>query len=423
MPTDIVVPQIGEAISELRIVAWYKNVGDEVKIGEVLFEVDSDKAIVEVEAFVEGTLLEILAPADSAVMPQDVVARVGMPDEVVSPLAQQAPTAEAAREETNISPVAQRMASEMGLVIEQIEGSGPNGRITADDVQAYAAQRGAVALPANMDRVLASPKARILARNRGVDLSGLTGTGVDGLIVVRDVETATISIPATGTVTPLSKLRQAVAANMQASKQQVPHFYLMADVDMSEANRLRGYCHDHLSWEKAPTYTDILVRACALSIAEMPAVNRSFSDAGYIERERIGIGVAVATEAGLIVPTLPDADQLSLKAIAENLRGLAERARQGRMKPADLSEKSMVISNLGMYGVDAFIAIIDMPDPMILAVGQVADRLVPIDGQAVIKPMCTLSLSVDHRVLDGVEGAQFLALVKNRLENPFDIMG
>ena len=210
---------------------------------------------------------------------------------------------------------------------------------------------------------------------------------------------------------------------MQASKQQVPHFYLMADVDMSEANRLRDYCRRHMGWEKSPTYTDILIRACALSIKEMPFVNRSYSDAGFIERQRISIGVAVASKAGLIVPTLPDADQLSLKSIAENLRALAERARQGRLKPADLSEKSMVISNLGMYGVDAFIAIIDMPDPMILAVGQVADRLVPVDGQAVIKPMCTLSLSVDHRVLDGAEGAQFLSLIKNRLENPFDIMG
>jgi pyruvate dehydrogenase E2 component (dihydrolipoamide acetyltransferase) len=192
---------------------------------------------------------------------------------------------------------------------------------------------------------------------------------------------------------------------------------------MSEANRLRDYCRDLPGWERAPTYTDILIRACALSIVDMPSVNRSYGDAGFIERQQIGIGVAVAAEAGLIVPTLPDADQLSLQSIAENLRALAQRARSGRLKPADLGEKSMVISNLGMYGVDAFIAIIDMPDPMILAVGQVAERLVPVNGQAVIKPMCTLSLSVDHRVLDGVQGAQFLALVKNRLENPFDIMG
>jgi pyruvate dehydrogenase E2 component (dihydrolipoamide acetyltransferase) len=403
MPTDIVVPQIGEAVSELRIVAWYKQVGDDVRVGDLLFEVDSDKAIVEVEAFVDGTLLEILAPADSAVMPQDVVARVATSDEVIR---------EAASPAVNISPVAQRMAAQMGVSLHGITGSGPNGRITAEDVQVYANQQANVG-----DRVLASPKARLVAQDRGVDLSRLTGTGIDGLIVLRDVETVVSA------ASPVSKLRQTIAASMVASKQQVPHFYLMADVDMSEANRLRDYCRDLPGWERPPTYTDILIRACALSIVDMPSVNRSYGDAGFIERQRIGIGVAVAAEAGLIVPTLPDADQLSLQTIAENLRALAERARSGRLKPADLSEKSMVISNLGMYGVDAFIAIIDMPDPMILAVGQVADRLVPVDGQAAIKPMCTLSLSVDHRVLDGVQGAQFLALVKNRLENPFDIMG
>ena len=422
MPTDIVVPQIGEAVSELRIVAWYKQIGDEVQVGDLLFEVDSDKAIVEVEAFVAGTLLEILAPADSPVMPQDVVARVGSFDEAAHFLILQTLAEKSVHEqvssEVNISPVAQRMAVQMGVALDGITGSGPNGRITADDVQSHAVQEA----PSN-DRALASPKARLVAQDRGVDLSGIAGTGVDGLIVVRDVEAAAPAVATNGSTTPISKLRQTVATNMQASKQQVPHFYLMADVDMSEANRLRDYCRRHMGWEKSPTYTDILIRACALSIKEMPFVNRSYSDAGFIERQRISIGVAVASKAGLIVPTLPDADQLSLKSIAENLRALAERARQGRLKPADLSEKSMVISNLGMYGVDAFIAIIDMPDPMILAVGQVADRLVPVDGQAVIKPMCTLSLSVDHRVLDGAEGAQFLSLIKNRLENPFDIMG
>lgn len=399
MPTDIVVPQIGEAVSELRIVAWYKQVGDSVKKGELLFEVDSDKAIVEVESLVDGTLTEILAPADSAVFPRDVVARVTTADDEMAPLSPKENPAK-------VSPVAQRMAAQMGIALEGITGSGPNGRITAEDVQIYAR----TAIP--QTRVLASPKARILAASRGVDLAGLRGTGVDGLIVARDVEAA-----------PMSKLRQRIAVSMSASKQTVPHFYLMVDVDMTEANRLRDYCVG-LGWERPPTYTDILTRACALSIAEMPSVNCSYAEGGgVVQRERVGIGVAVAVDEGLIVPTLPDADQQNLQSTSENLRGLAQRARAGRLKPADLGEKSMVISNLGMYGVDAFIAIIDMPDPMILAVGQVAERLVPRDGQAVILPMCTLSLSVDHRVLDGVIGAQFLGRVKKRLENPFDVIG
>jgi pyruvate dehydrogenase E2 component (dihydrolipoamide acetyltransferase) len=436
MAIEIVVPQIGEAISELTIVEWRRQEGELVKPGEVLFEVDSDKAIVEVDAFVEGTLVKILKPAGSAVMPQDVVALV----EPVGSAAEAAPAGEIAVHEDGrtavetpkISPLARRMAEESGVDLSAIRGSGPGGRITADDVQAFARQK--IPVPAHVSeatgRVTASPKAKRLAKEQGIDLSGVTGTGIDGMIVARDLETALagarhaspLQQPARTTLA-LSKLRQTLAARMQASKQTIPHFYLMVDVDMTQAQNLRAYCTQTLNWERPPTYTDLMVRACALALRAMPSFNASYSDQGMVQHSAVNIGVAVNTDAGLIVPVLPAADCLNLRDTSQQVRAMAERARRGRLNPSDLGEKSMVISNLGMYGVDAFVAIIDMPDPMILAVGQIAERVVPVNGQAVIRPICTLTLSVDHRALDGVQGAQFLTRVKGCLEQPFELLG
>jgi pyruvate dehydrogenase E2 component (dihydrolipoamide acetyltransferase) len=317
----------------------------------------------------------------------------------------------------------------MGVDPDQITGSGPGGRVTSNDIRRVATQRGQepdVTVDVPSQGVNASPKAKRLAKELQVELRGLKGTGVAGMIRVKDVELAAqtaITTSAGGDRLSLSKLRQTVALRTQESKQTIPHFYLMVDVDMTQVNRLRSYCLENLGWQRPPTYTDILVRACALALVDMPEANRSYNKGGWIVRQRIAIGVAVNTDQGLMVPVIRDADKLSLQDTVAALKAVAGRAREGRLRQTDLGEKSMVISNLGMYSVDTFIAIIDMPDPMILAVGRVADRLVPVDGQAVIRPMCTLTLSVDHRVLDGVQGAQFLERLKDRLENPFEVMG
>ncbi len=435
MAIEIVVPQIGEAISELTIVEWRKQEGDPVKPGEVLFEVDSDKAIVEVDAFVEGTLVKILKPAGSAVMPQDVVALVEPVGSLPAGESAIREDGRTAKDEPKISPLARRMAEELGVDLSAIRGSGPGGRITADDVQAFASQKIPVPAhaPERPGRVIASPKAKRLAKERGIDLSGIEGTGIDGMVVTRDLETALSQMPVGAQraaplqrpegVQALSKLRETVAARMQASKQTIPHFYLMVDVDMTQAQNLRAYCPQTLNWERPPTYTDLMVRACALALRALPAFNVSYSDQGMVQHGAVNIGVAVNTDEGLIVPVLPNADHLNLRDTSQQVREMAERARRGRLNPGDLREKSMVISNLGMYGVDAFVAIIDLPDPMILAVGQIAERAVPVNGQVVIRPMCTLTLSVDHRALDGVQGAQFLTRVKGYLEQPFELMG
>jgi pyruvate dehydrogenase E2 component (dihydrolipoamide acetyltransferase) len=421
---EIRVPQIGEAASELTLVNWIKAVGDVVHKGEVLFEVDSDKAIVEVEAYIDGTLVEILVPAGSSIMPLQVVGQL-LP--VQEEKESSPPAIDSHPQEQSVSPAVQRPAADLGVTPDQAISSGSGGQITVADVRSRAASGDGNS--AERTRVIASPKARRLARERNIDLRSIAGAGHDGMIHARDIETATApdSVGAfnieTDNIVPASKSRRVTAARMLQSKQTVPHFYLMVDVDMTQVITLRNYCTEKLGWERPPTYTDVLIRACAVALAKLPEVNRSYSERGIITRSRIAIGVAVNTNDGLVVPVIPDADRMTLRETSTLLRELAVRAREGRLRSGDMSAKSLVISNLGAHQVDAFIAIIDPPDPIILAVGRVAEHAVPVDGQVVIRPMCTLSLSVDHRVLDGVQGARYLEQVKEQLDYPFELLG
>jgi pyruvate dehydrogenase E2 component (dihydrolipoamide acetyltransferase) len=437
---EIVVPQVGEAVSEVVLAEWLKEEGDRVGKGEPLFEVDTDKAIVTVEAFADGTLAQILVPAGSSVMPRQVVGVLEQTDKesalLGAPLRQGA-AAQPARVAPRLSPMARRVADELGVNPRTAQGTGPGGRVTVQDVRRLAGQRAersatSSGVSRSAVRANVSPKARRLACELGVDLAGLAGTGVGGMITTRDVRSAakavarstpTVLAGAEADVRPLTKLRRAIATRMAASKQTIPHFCLLVDVDMSQVQRLRGYCSETLGWERPPLYTDVIVRACALALDTMPQGNVIYTEQGVIRRNTVDIGVAVSVDTGLIVPVLPQADLLGLRQVSRQLRALEERARRGRLRETDLGQKSMVVSNLGMYGVDAFVAIIDPPDPMILAVGCVADRVVPVDGQPVVRPMSTFTLSVDHRVLDGTQGAQFLTRVKTTLENPFEMLG
>jgi pyruvate dehydrogenase E2 component (dihydrolipoamide acetyltransferase) len=431
MRVEVVVPQIGEAVSELTLTQWIKHAGDAVKTGDVLFEIDSDKAIVEVEAFVDGTLTEVLFGDGASVMPLQVVAAIET-EVAAAAITRAALPAQSevvpAGNGAKASPVAERMAADLGIDLARVSGTGPGGRITLDDVRQYDAQRSSPVRAVSVVRPLASPKARLLARQQQIDLVLVTGTGSGGMVITCDLErgtpSASVPVPALSVIDEApSRTRQVIAQRMTASKQQVPHFYLMTDVHMTQAQALRTYCVDVLRWDKAPTYTDLMVRACALALGEQPEVNRSFHEGGIVAHEAINIGVAVSTDDGLVVPTLVNADRASLRQVSTNVREVAARARQKRLRPADLTSKSLTISNLGMYRVDAFIAIIDMPDPMILAVGRIADRVVAVDRQVAIQPMCTLTLSVDHRVLDGAVAAQFIERVAAHLEAPFALLG
>jgi pyruvate dehydrogenase E2 component (dihydrolipoamide acetyltransferase) len=410
VPFDVVVPQIGEAISELRVAGWLKKVGDHVEVGEPLFEVDSDKAVVEVESVVSGTLTEVLSAEDAAVMPQQVVARIRLDGEAES---------EEAPDESDD--------------LDRPAEAGGDAALGGSRAGGFDPGPSSSEVPRAHTKVRASPKARRRARELGIELEGVVGSGPNGLITVDDLtgvvphhdterlEEASVALDGP-TFADLPKLRQVVARRMLASKQQIPHFYLSVDVDMQQLGELRDYCREILAWERAPSYTDIVVHACALTLVTMPELNVSYTDR-LIRRDEISIGLAVAAEEGLTVPVLPNAAALTLAETAVSLRGLAERARAGRLKQADTGSKSMVVSNLGMFGVDSFAAIIDTPDPMILSMGRVKDCVVAVAGSPRIRPMATFGLSVDHRVLDGVQGARFLAQLKHRLEQPFDILG
>jgi pyruvate dehydrogenase E2 component (dihydrolipoamide acetyltransferase) len=429
MRVEVVVPQIGEAVSELELVQWLKEEGDWVEEGEPLFEVDSDKAIVEVQAFASGRLAEIIAPAGSAVTPQQVVA-------IITPVGEtegqkpEKPAAASSDGQVNASPVARRVAAELGVDLAAVSTTTPGARITADDVRRAAGDGELPTLPERKEkrrereRILASPKARARANELGVSLDRLTGSGPDGMITTGDVEEAVQEKPPELSSPEKSpgKRRRVVAERMVRSKQEVPHFYLMADVDMSQVDALRAYCQQTLSWERPPTYTDVIVRACALALSRLPQFNVSYKEGRVVQHDGVNIGVAAGLPEGLLVPVVAAADELSLARLSGQMRQLIGRARKGRLHTGDVGQRSMVISNLGMHGVDAFVAIIDIPNPMILAVGRVSERVVPVAGQPVIRPMCTLTLSVDHRVFDGVEGAQFLERIKLLLEQPFELL-
>jgi pyruvate dehydrogenase E2 component (dihydrolipoamide acetyltransferase) len=388
---DVIVPQVGEAVAEVRLVRWLKAPGEPVKRGEPLFELDTDKALVEVEAFVDGTLVEIVVPEGGAVLPQQVVGRVLVAD--------------------SKSPVT------LAHTVSQPEPVTGESQVASPEPlpPTPAGERG--------ERRAVSPKARRLAEQLGLILDMVQGTGPDGLVTVSDVEAAQRAASVYPAQAPswLSR-RQAIAERTLASKQQVPHFYLTVDADMTEARRLRAHCTAELDWPQPPTFTDLIVRATALALAAMPRVNVRYMDGQLEARPSVDIGVAIALDEGLMAPVLAGADQASLRATAEWLRAAAERARQGRLQQQDLRSKSLVVSNLGMYGIDSFIAIIDQPDPMILAVGRVADRVVPVAGQPAVRAMSTLTLSVDHRALDGAVAAQFLKQVQARLESSFDLL-
>jgi pyruvate dehydrogenase E2 component (dihydrolipoamide acetyltransferase) len=438
MAVEIIIPKMGETTTEVRILHWLKAVGDEVRKGEPLLEVETDKATIEIESYADGTLERIIVPEGEIADAMQVVAILSSETEegvvapkVDKPVVSAVPGSRAEPttplgSTVQASPVARRLASDLGVNLSIIKGSGRKGLITAVDVRkAHAAGK---ASPPEVLRkpILASPKARSLAKEMGLDLNLIRGTGIDGMITTEDVQSASLATPLEDVgvgVRAFSKLRRTIATRMLASKQTTPHFYLMVDISMSQAEQIREECVKKLGWKQPPTYTDIIVRACALSLANMPEINIRYSEAGILERKTIDIGVAVGLEKGLIVPVLTHANQASLRETSEKIRAFTQRAHKGKLKETDLADKSMVVSNLGMQGIDAFVAIIDPPDAMILAVGRVADRVVAVDGEAVVQPICTLTLSIDHRVLDGVIGSRFLMCVKEHLENPVDILG
>jgi pyruvate dehydrogenase E2 component (dihydrolipoamide acetyltransferase) len=465
MATDVILPALGMAQDTGKIVQWLKAEGELVAKGEPLAVIETDKATVEIEAPAEGLLARIVYAAGTEVPVGQAIATILAAGEAAQERAvkmdgprpspdisrQQvaeifpgapvpstngaSPQAETARRATiAASSLAARIADEHHVDLGLVKSAGR--RIHKADVLAYL-QNQAAPLPNH--QILASPKARRLAREQGQDLGALKGSGPAGAVLAADVlaeATQTVLAPeivtaasSDATVIPqageasspaLSTIWRIMAERTTQSWTSTPHFYLMREVN---ANRLIAW-REHLLKRGGEniTYTDLLVKAVATALHTQPRLNASWHAGQVVLHKEIHVGLAVAVEEGLVVPVIHQADKLGLRELARQRQELAAKARAGKLHPQDLRDGTFTISNLGMYGIDAFNAIINQPQAAILAVGRIAERVVPINGQPAVQAMMVLTLSCDHRVIDGARGAQFLGTIANLLEEPLGLL-
>lgn len=388
---DVTMPRLSDSMEEGTIVRWIVADGDQISAGEELVEIETDKATMAYEAEVSG-ILRILAQEGSTVAVGKPIGQIG--DGSAAP----------APEPTRAAPSA----------------TGP-ARPVASPTLAVGSSNG-------RDRVRASPVARRLAAARGVDLQTLSGSGPQGRIVKRDVESvaAAPAVPegrysGESNRQPLTATQSTIARRMVEAKATMPEFTVTTDIDMEAAVQLRGQA-GALPERRAPSLGDFVIKACALALREHPRINASFADGAIELHPRINIGVAVAAEGSLLVPTVVDADSRSLREISEDVRRLAERGRAGQLTPAEMSGATFTVSNLGMYGVTQFTAVLNPPQAAILAVGTVEQRAVVHEGQLAARQRMTVTLTADHRVIYGADAAAFLASVREYLEQPLRLV-
>ncbi|HEX8821251.1 MAG TPA: pyruvate dehydrogenase complex dihydrolipoamide acetyltransferase [Archangium sp.] len=402
----VVMPALSPTMTEGKLIKWLKKEGDKVSSGQAIAEVETDKSNLEVEAYDDGVLARI-------VVQEGQMAKVGAPIAFLAGKGGIKPAAAPAQAAAAPPPKAAAPA-QAPAPAPKAPASTPGGRLRA------------------------SPLAKRMARERGLDLSQLQGSGPLGRIVKRDIETALTQAPtraAPGKApaaaptapgvrpepksVPVSTMRKVISQRMAEVKPGVPHFYLSVDVEMDGALKIR---EEAKALESKVSVNDIIVKASAMALRRYPKMNVSLSGDNILHFETVDIGIAVAIEDGLITPIIRDADKKGLSAISAEARDLAERARKRGLKPAEYTGGSLTVSNLGMYGIDAFIAVINPPQAAILAVGSVADKVVVRDGQMVVRKMMTVTLSGDHRVIDGAIGAEYLRELKALLEHPMRLL-
>ena len=434
--SKVVMPKLSEAMESGKIIKWLKREGDRVQGGDILAEVETDKADVEMEAFGAGVLRKILVPAGENAPVGTLIAVIAEPADDISALLASAPTAVAAEAGAAGSASARndtRSAPPAAPIPAAAPAAAPP-RPTVVSPPAPTTPAVSVAVPAATGRVKASPLAKKIAAQSGVDLRLLQGSGPGGRIIRRDVEAASQRgpgpMPAVGVPAvegpeyedrPLTQIRAAIARQMPLSKAPVPHFYVTSEVAMDRAWALREELHA-LEGQPKISVNDLVVRACALTLLRHPGVNASFQGASIRVYHRAHIGIAVALEDGLITPVLRDCQAKSLAQIAVEARDLAERARTRKLRVSEISGATFSISNLGMFDVAEFSAIINPPEGAILAVGSV--RRVPVveDAGLGVGRRMMLTLSCDHRVMDGAMGARFLQDLKRLLEEPLRLL-
>ncbi len=389
---DIVMPRLSDSMEEGTILTWMKKVGDEISVGDEIVEIETDKANMAYESDVAGTLTEILAEEGETLPIGTPIARVGDSAEGSDASAAGPVAAVGSEDESDAggrikaSPVARRIAKEKGIDLSTIEGSGPGGRIVKKDVKK--ATSSAAAGPAAEDSHPVTPET------------------AKGQMTYED----------------LSKLQSTIARRMSESKATAPHFYLEAEIDMSRAVEARARLKATAGEDDVvPSFNDMVVKASALALREHPRANGAYRDGRFELYSRVNVGVAVAAQDALVVPTVFDADRKGLRQIATESRALAQKVRDGQVTPPELSGGTFTVSNLGMYGIDNFSAVINTPQAAILAVGAIKERPVVRDGDVVPAHMLGVTLACDHRILYGAPAAEFLARVRTLLEEPLSL--
>ena len=435
MANPIIMPKFGQMTEESAIVEWRKKEGDKVVKGDILFTVETDKSVMEAESFCDGTLLKILVPAGVNVPVSSTVGFIGQPGEAlpavenpkpveskpaaiapappkpvsiaptttvnlpVMPLAQ--PTVAAAPALFRISPRAAALAKNAVIDPQPIRGTGPNGRIVEKDVRAYLAAKG-------FDKLRVAPAAKNLAAKEKIDLLAVT-VGEGGRISVADVERAIAEKPKA-----MSKMRQVIGQRLTQSVVTQPHFFVTVSVDMTDLIAYRT----QLKAAGAPyTVTDFISQAVVLTLKEFPDVNSSTDGKSVRWNSRVNLGVAVSLEQGLVVPVIRHADNLTLAEINAASKALAEKARAGKLAPDEMTGSTFTISNMGMLNVENFTAIINTGEAAILAIASTSSQPAVRDGKVVVRQLMKITLSSDHRIVDGALAARFINAIKAKLED------
>jgi pyruvate dehydrogenase E2 component (dihydrolipoamide acetyltransferase) len=446
MAQAVILPKLGQQTEESTIVKWHKKEGDAVKKGDVLFEMETDKAVLEAESFFEGTLLKILIAEGITIPVNTVVGYIGAPGEKVpdtpppgavpvpgpapaatptaapkpvatarpattavpaahaaqAPALTAPPSAPSAPARLMISPRAKALADAKVIDPSRIKGSGPNGRIVEKDVLAYLAERGYANL-----RV--SPAAKTLAAKQKVDILTVRGTGDSGRIMAGDVERALAERPKA-----MSKMRQVIASRLTHSFTTTPHIFVTVSVDMTD---LLSYRQDLKKAGRDFTVTDFINEAVIMSLTEFPDVNSVTDGRTVTWHGSVNLGIAVGLENGLVVPVVRDAETLGIAELHEQATVLVQKAREGKLLPDEMSGSTFTVSNMGMMGVEQFTAIINPGEAAILAVGATVPTPVVRDGKIVVRSIMKITVSADHRVVDGMKAALFANAIKTKLED------
>jgi pyruvate dehydrogenase E2 component (dihydrolipoamide acetyltransferase) len=443
---NVEMPKMGDTMETGKILNWIKKVGDVVKKGEPLAEVETDKVNIEIESFYNGTLRKILVPEGESAPIGAPIALIGSPDEPLPEDAKGKSDGTPAREAARPSNGATKAAAPV-----QTSTAAPAPAPTARAAPAPAQVSTATVERAPTERIFISPLARRLATEHQLDYSHIQGTGPNGRIIKLDVEAALARQPQVAPVAPaaqpmpapepeavpaaveagevveipLTAMRRTIARRLSQSMQTAPHFYMTSVIDTGKLAALRQQINEYAAHEPEPvkvSFNDLIIKAVARALVLVPQVNVSFAEDRILQKKQVHVGMAVALEQGLIVPVIRNADRRGILDIAREAKRLAEAARTGKLRPEEFSGGTFTVSNLGMFDVDSFTGVINPPESAILAVGSITPTPVVEDGQVVVRDRMKVTMSSDHRAVDGATAARFLQQVKRLLEEPLGLL-